>query len=408
MNLSVRMCAFPLVFAPALVAQVRLTVADAVSQTLANNPQLAMAAARVGVAEGFQRQAGLTPNPRLILQSENTRFSGLPAFKYPRDADTYAFVAQVLETGGKRDRRIEVATESTRRSELDAELSRKQIVSRVSIAYWTAAGAARTRDLLQEEVRSFDRVVQFHRDRVREGAAPEVDLIRIEVERDRLVSSARTAALDAERATIALFREMGKSTFPDIEFTDRLEQVAAVTIVSLEQVLDQRVEMRLARGGLAQARANLGLQQANAKSDPDLHLGYKRTAGFNTVFAAVQIPLPIRNRNQGQIEAATAETRVAESSIAVTEVAIRAEMESAKRAYESRQKTLNETLLPMRNRAGEVYRIVDAAYQETGTDILRLLDAERTKIETELLYIRGLSEFQESAVALETAQGSLP
>jgi outer membrane protein TolC len=62
----------------------------------------------------------------------------------------------------------------------------------------------------------------------------------------------------------------------------------------------------------------------------------------------------------------------------------------------------------MLDRANEVYRIVDAAYRETGPDILRLLDAERTRIETELMYVRALSEFQQSAVALETAQGNLP
>jgi cobalt-zinc-cadmium efflux system outer membrane protein len=208
MHLSVRTCTLPLVFAPALLAQARLTLADAVSRALADNPQLTVAMARVGLAEGLQRQAGLSPNPGLILQSENTRFSGFPAFNYPRDADTYAFLAQVLETGGKRNRRVDLTTENTRRSELDEELSRRQIVNRVSISYWAAAGAARIRDLLQEEVKSFDQVVQFHRDRVREGAAPEVDLLRIEVERDRLVSSARTLALDAERTTIALFREM--------------------------------------------------------------------------------------------------------------------------------------------------------------------------------------------------------
>ncbi|MCU1339363.1 MAG: outer membrane protein [Bryobacterales bacterium] len=408
MHLSVRTCALQLILSQALLAQVRLTVADAVSQALADNPQLVTAAARVGVAEGLQRQAGLTPNPRLILQSENTRFSGFPAFKYPRDADTYAFVAQVLETGGKRIRRVELATENTRRSELEAELSRRQIVSRVSIAYWAAAGDERIRDLLQDEVRSFDRVVQFHRDRVREGAAAEVDLLRIEVERDRLVSSARTAELDSERATIALFREMGKGAFPTVEFADTLEQARTVAVVPLDQVLEQRVEIKLARASVDQAQANLRLQQANAKTDPDLHVGYKRTLGFDTLYAAVQFPLPIRNRNQGQIEAAIAETRAAESSIAATEAAIRAELESAKRAYESRQKALNDTLRPMRDRAGEVYQIVDAAYRETGSDILRLLDAERTKIETDLLYIRSLSEFQQSAVVLETAQGSLP
>ena len=62
----------------------------------------------------------------------------------------------------------------------------------------------------------------------------------------------------------------------------------------------------------------------------------------------------------------------------------------------------------MRGRADEVYRIVDAAYRETGSDLLRLLDAERTKIETDITYTRALSEFQQSAVALQTAQGSLP
>ena len=78
MHLSVRTCLFPLVFAPALFAQARLTLADAVSQALKGNPQLAVASARIGVAEGFRKQAGLSPNPRLIFQLENSRFWGNP------------------------------------------------------------------------------------------------------------------------------------------------------------------------------------------------------------------------------------------------------------------------------------------------------------------------------------------
>ena len=70
-------------------------------------------------------------------------------------------------------------------------------------------------------------MVQFHRDRVREGAAPEVDLLRVQVEHDRLAASARTAALDAERARIALFREMGKIEFPPVEFADTPRSAAA-------------------------------------------------------------------------------------------------------------------------------------------------------------------------------------
>jgi cobalt-zinc-cadmium efflux system outer membrane protein len=408
MRSFVRTCVFPLVFTAALVGQTRLTLADAVAQALQGNPRLSVATARIGVAEGLRKQAGLSPNPRLIVQLENTRFWESPGFSYPRDTTTYAFLAQTVETGGKRDRRVALATEEIRSSKLEMQLQRRQIVSRVSTAYWAAAGSARVRDLLQEEVVNFDRVVQFHRDRVREGAAPEVDLVRIEVERDRLASSATTAAQEAEQTRIALFREMGKLEFPQVVFPDALEEVLQVGPLSTEQVLERRVEMTLAREAVEQARANLRLQQADAKPDPDLHFGYERIAGFDTLYAAAQIPLPIRNRNQGQIEAAAAELKAAESSVAATEVAIRSELEIATRDYESRRKLLNETLRTMRERAAEVYRIVDAAHRETGSDLLRLLDAERTKIETDLMYVRALSDLQQSAVALETEQGALP
>ncbi len=408
MHLSARRYVFLLAFAPALSAQARLSLADAVAQAIAGHPQLAVAGARSAAAEGLQRQARLSPNPRLIFQSESSGFPGNSLVAPEHDRDTYAFLAQTVETGGKRNRRVELASENVRRSELELQLYRRQIASRVSIAYWAAAGATRIEDLLRKETESFDGVVQFHRDRVREGAAPEVDLLRIEVERDRLASAARTAAQDAERARIALFREMGKKEFPAVEFVDALEQAHPVPSMALSQVLDQRPEMSLAREAVDQARANLRLQEASAKPDPDVHVGYKRTGGFDTVYAAVQIPLPVWNRNQGQVEAAVEEITAAESSVAATEALVRAELESAKKEYESRQKLLDETLRPMRERAGEVYRIVEAAYRETGTDILRLLDAERIRIETDVMFTRTLSELQQSAVALETAQGSLP
>jgi len=407
LDLSRRTYLIALLIPLTLFAQERLTLADALAKALKNNPLMLTAAARVEVADGLRQQAGLGPNPRLFLQSENARFWGMPSPSYP-GVDTYAFVGQTIETAGKRQRRIDLATENVRSSELEQQLQRQQITSRVSVAYWAAAGAVRVVDLLQQEISTFDRVVQFNRDRVREGAAPEVDLLRIEVERERLVSTARTAAENAERARIAMFHEMGSTEFPAIEFADALDQPHPVALLTVDQVLAQRPEVKLTREGVERARANLRLQEANAKPDPDAFVGYKHTFGFNTLYAALQISLPVRNRNQGQIEAAVAEIKAAESSLAATESLVRSELETARRDYESRQRLLNETLAPMRDRADKVYRIVDAAYRETGSDILRLLDAERTRIETQLLYARTLSEFQQSAVVLETAQGSLP
>src|SRR5690348_12531076 len=106
MRLSTRIIATVLLFTPGIWAQVRLTLADAISEALAGNPQIVTAGARVEVAEGVRRQAGMAPNPRLTLQSENGRFWGNPPFSYSPDADSLALLSQTLETGGKRKRRV--------------------------------------------------------------------------------------------------------------------------------------------------------------------------------------------------------------------------------------------------------------------------------------------------------------
>ena len=225
--------------------------------------------------------------------------------------------------GGKRKRRVESATANVQRSKLEEDVLRRQIASRVSNAYWTALGASRAKDLLQRALENFERVVEYNRSRVKEGAAPEVDLLRTEVERDRLTSSVKIAQQDADRATIVLFREMGKTEFPSVELVDSLDEVHPVPILPLTQVLDQRPVMQVAREAVELARANLRLQKANAKPDPDVEVGYKRNLGgrvaanpvvpVNTLYGSIQIPLPIRNRNQGQIEAAVAEIKAADA-----------------------------------------------------------------------------------------------
>jgi outer membrane protein TolC len=62
----------------------------------------------------------------------------------------------------------------------------------------------------------------------------------------------------------------------------------------------------------------------------------------------------------------------------------------------------------MLQRADESARIALAAYREGGADLLRLLDAQRVRIELETLYYRTLSEYRQSIVALETAMGVNP
>lgn len=61
----------------------------------------------------------------------------------------------------------------------------------------------------------------------------------------------------------------------------------------------------------------------------------------------------------------------------------------------------------LRERAREIARISNAAYREGGADLLRLLDAERGRIEADLLYFRALTDFHLAVVELQSALGIL-
>ncbi|MCX6625891.1 MAG: TolC family protein, partial [Acidobacteria bacterium] len=191
-------------------------------------------------------------------------------------------------------------------------------------------------------------------------------------------------------------------------FVDPPDSLREVAVPLLAAILEQRPEVILARRGVAQAEANLRLQQANAKPDPDFVMGYKRTAGFDTLIAGVQINLPVRNRNEGLIAAAGAELRGARETVRAVESQVAAEFEASARDYALKRKLVSTELPSMVQRAKDSSRIAQIAFREGGVDLLRLLDAERTRIETQLMYSRSLTDFQQSAVALAVAAGANP
>lgn len=388
--------------------QTALTLAEAVRQAIDNHPALRASEFRVVSAEGARLQSGLRPNPRMYLQSENTRFWGPPGFYYPRDTDNFSYISQVFETAEKRQRRIDYASTHVRRLQLEREMAVLQVAWRVARAYWSAVAAAELRDLLNQDLARYDEVVAYHQNRVAQGAAAEIDLLRVTLERDRLSATFRDAERDATTAVIAVSREMGLEAPLLMTLADRLSLPAEVAPPAMDEAVSARPEVKLARLAIDAAHANERLQRANASPDPEVLFGYKRTVGINTLIAGIQINLPVRNRNQGAIAAAQAEARSAEYTVYAAERQVRHEIESAYTELEARRRILTESVIPMRMKADEIARISNAAYREGGLDLLRVLDAERVRLEAAIAYYRALGDYQQSLTMLRIAQGQLP
>jgi outer membrane protein TolC len=121
--------------------------------------------------------------------------------------------------------------------------------------------------------------------------------------------------------------------------------------------------------------------------------------------AGVQFDLPFFNRNQGAVAAAHAEEEAAREDYQATHNRLASELELAQRDYVMRREQYLRTFKPLREQALEISDISRAAYRAGGLDLLRLLDAERARVEAELSYVRALEGFHLSVAALNYAEG---
>ena len=286
---------------------------------------------------------------------------------------------------GKRKERIAVAEQGVAGTEIEYESARIQIVELVKLSYWAARGAEENCTLLKATVDNFQKKVDYHAAQLSVGAISEQDFLRVRLESDRLKVSLNFANIESARARAALTKAMGQTRLLNVTLTEPLDASAAIEPVGIDRVLAQRSEIKAARAALDEAQAKARLQVVAARSDLSLFAGFKRTqlpdtvTGVNTAIAGVQIALPLVNRNQGNRDAADAEVRRQQQLLAAAEASVRADYLGALQEYEMRRMQFAETLVPLRDSAIQISQIAADAYAAGGTDLLRLLDAERSR-----------------------------
>ncbi|MDA1314092.1 MAG: TolC family protein [Acidobacteria bacterium] len=387
-----------------------LTLPQAIDIALSQRAEMDEAREAINARIGAATQADRSPNPTLFLQSENWRFHGTPGFSAGRDLDLFAFVSQPLETAGKKTRRVALAGEDRRIAELRREAAAWSIRQEVKLAYWNAVSAGRYETVLAERREAVTRLVDYHEVRVRLGAAAKLDLIKVQLESEKLEMQYITAQTQAEQFRLELAGAMGTPSaasnivlrdpdLPDQTKTPQLEDL-------IETALRSRIEVRLARAMIERARAQLNVQQASAKPDVTPYFGYKRTGGFNTLIGGVSVPLAVFDKRSGAIEEAASEVREIEASLRSAEARVRAEVTTAATLLRRRADMLSRINDRMLGRADETARVALAAYEEGGTGLLSLIDAQRTRNEVGLLFAQASRDYALGWVDLESAVGA--
>jgi cobalt-zinc-cadmium efflux system outer membrane protein len=388
----------------------RLSLEDCVAKTLSKHPLLDAAQARIAGADEASRFVGARPNPTLTFQTENWRAWQQPPFSFGREIDVFVFGTQRYETAGKAARRTELAERHLNQAQTEIEVLRRQLSQEITRRFWAALQSQTLLEIVRENRNDLDQLVEYNTTRLKEGFISEWELIRVRLEQQTLLNQEASVTLELERAKLELLKAIGDTRFDtNFQLAEPNTVGSPLLAAELEQIrneaLTRRPELVSLRSKVESERANLKLQQANAKPDLEFSAGYKRTGGFNTAIAYVTVPLPIFNKNRAEIGKASAAITSAELQLMAEENYIRAEVETTYRASQKLAERLNEMQKDFLQRADESRNIALVAYREGAADLYKLLEAQRARNEARLLYHRTELELQLALAELALAAG---
>jgi cobalt-zinc-cadmium efflux system outer membrane protein len=384
-----------------------LSLQQIIDTYVQNNLELQAERYRVERTKADQIAARLRPNPGITVTAENLAVSGpTPAGRLYEVGTTYS---ETIELGGKRGLREKAADANVSAAELRFEDTLRRGIAEVKRLYLEALLARYSVEVASENRQTFEQLVQFNLARFQEGAIPEVDLIKVRLERVKFDSSVKQAELSLRQATIRLLEKLGISdgNFRNQEVRGELaSQPIRIELNSLREFASsERSDVRAAAAELNAATQRLALERARGKTDISPFAGYKRVGNDNTVLFGMNIPLKLRDHNQAEVARAEADVRMAQARLQVARNHALADVEAAYAALQTARELAETFENELLRQADESRAITLAAYEEGGTELLPVVDAQRTRTDVRQQYFKTLFDYQTSIVALELAVG---
>lgn len=359
-----------------------LTLREALSLATSKSPELAAFSYDERAADARLLQAALKPNPVVSFETED--FFGGGDFSGFQQSQTTLSLAQLLELGGKRTARQEVARAGLIAVRFDYEAKRREVLQKTAHAFVEVLGAQRRVELAEETEKLAAEFVPLIQKRAAAGVASIVETARGDV----ALATAQIGTEQARRELAAARRMLAtKWGAKEARFSrvagDLDRQPPLPSFSTLHASLSQHPLLARWDAEHDMRTAIVAREKANAKPDVTVFGGprWQQGDGEATLVAGVSIPLPFRNRNQGNIAEAQVLAEKVYAEKHATQATLTAQLGEAWEALAKALKQieiLEGTLLPAADKAIDA---ATTAYDAGRLSQLEIFDARRTLTE---------------------------
>ncbi|MBV8551060.1 MAG: TolC family protein [Acidobacteriaceae bacterium] len=373
---------------------------------LQTNPTLQQARALVRQSGGLAQQAGLLPNPIVGYQGEEIRGGSFDG------GEQGGFVQQDFILGGKLGLRRNVYRQQQRADEIGVEEQRYRVLSNVGQQFYTALAAQETVNVRRRLLSLAADALETAHQLANVGQADAPDVLQSEVEQEQ----AQLEYIAAERAFIREFRTLaalaGKPDLPLAPLAGNLGNTPQIDADHLaDQIAVDSPSIKRAQQDVVRAEATL--KSAKRESIPDLsiHAGlqnnFEPLNGATSTPVGVQgfvtagVPLPIFNRNQGNVAAAQADLERAQAEVNRVQLLLRQAAQPVLQDYLTARTVAaryKDEIIPHAARAYELYM---AKYRQMAAAYPAVIVSQRTLFDLQIAYIGVLRSLWIDSVALQ-------
>jgi cobalt-zinc-cadmium efflux system outer membrane protein len=387
-----------------------ITLDEATALALRENPDIAVVLRGREIESAQVLQAATRPNPTLSGQVEDLRSQNRIA--------TIA-ISQQLETAGKRDTRMAAADVNLAMADADILIAQAETSAKVYAAFYHMLAAQQAQTLAQELLQISTQSKETTAKRVLAGKVSPVEETKAKVAEAGLKIELATAnqQLASARKRLsslwgnahldnALLGSIGNATFTAVGELDNFNVIPALS--DLIAQLQNSPRLQKASLAITQKQALRDIEKAKQTPDVTLSLGAKRNeelGGITQAVIGLSIPIPVFDRNQGNLQGAQARQLQSEGEKIALENQLTIDLSDA---YSRRQlqiaaaRTYGSDILPGAQNAYEAAR---KGFEFGKFSFLEVLDAQRTLFQAKTQFIHTLALARQAQAEIHNILG---
>ena len=388
-----------------------ITLDEAIQMALQHNHNMLAVRTTIQQSQAEEITANLRPNPSLFADWEYLpiNHSGQNAQYLQDSTEGDLGLSYLIERGKKRQHRLQAAKDITAQTRSLVTDNERGLTFNTASLFVNVQLAESTLELADKDLKSFQKTVDLGQLRYDKGAISEDDYLKIKLQLLQFETDYQEAELAKVQALSDLRQLLGyESISGDYDVAGPFDyQPLKGNLEDFQlKALQNRPDLRAAQQGITAATSQFELQKAIGKQDVTVQGNYSHVNGINAASFYGSIPLPIFNRNQGEI----ARTRFAITQAQEQEKATNGQaLTDVRDAYEG---------LLVSDRIVQLYRsgyldvaqkdrdIAEYAYQRGAVSLLDFLDAERNYRATQLAYRQALASYLLALEQLRQAVGT--